>query len=108
MIYSAILDNYSVIADYSEEQGDFQVTLIKLLKANKQSIEFYVVPYSQYEIYFLHYDSFTFSCIAPENIDHEKILVFLQTIKEEFLSMYKNEKDSLVLKTTNIIRENMV
>jgi hypothetical protein len=108
MIYSAILDNYSIIAEYSEEQGDFQITLVKLLKANKQPIEFYVIPYSNYEIFFLHYENYTFSCIAMENLDNEKILLFLQTLREKFLSLCISEKDNLTLKATILIREIMV
>jgi hypothetical protein len=108
MIYSAILLNYSIISDYSEEQGDFQITITKLLKFNKQPIEFYVVPYQNYDFYFLHKNDYTFSCMAYQHLDNEKILLFLQTLKDQFLTLCKTEKDNLTLKTTNLLKNLMV
>jgi len=108
MIYSAILQNFTIIADYSENPGDFNDILIKILKANKQPIEFYVIPYQSYEFYFLQADHYIYSCIVNNNTDNEKVLLFLQTLKEKFISLCALDKDNLTLKTTNIIRETMV
>jgi len=108
MIYSAILQNYSIIADYSENPGDFNDILRKILKANRQPLEFYVIPYQNYEFYFLQEEPYIFSCIVNLNTDNEKVLLFLQTLKEKFISLCVLDKDNLILKTTNIIRETMV
>jgi hypothetical protein len=108
MIYSAIILNNTIISDYSEDQGDFQLTIIKLLKANRQPIEFYVVPFQNYDFYFLHKDSYTFSCMAQQNLDSEKILLYLQTLKEQFLTLCKSEKDNLTLKTAKMLKDLMV
>jgi hypothetical protein len=108
MIYSAIMIHTTIISDYSEEQGDFQITITKLLKANKQPIEFYVVPFQSYDFYFLHKDDYTFSCMTTQNLDNEKILLFLQTLKEQFLTLCKAEKDNLTLKTTKMLMDLMV
>ena len=108
MIYSAIIQNHTIIADYSENPGDFNVILLKILKANKQSIEFYVIPYQNYEFYFLQEEPYIYSCIVNTNTDNEKVLLFLQTLKEKFIAICAEEKDNLTLKTTNLIRETMV
>ena len=108
MIYSAIFHSYTVVADYSEEGGDFGVTLSKILKANRQPLEFYMITYLNYDCFFLHKDDYTFSCISGQNLDHEKILLFLQSLREQFFSICRNEKDSLTLKSTNLIRDLMV
>lgn len=108
MIYSAIINTNSILAEYSEDQGDFQITLIKILKANRQPLEFYVIPYLNYEFFFLHKDEYTFSCIANTNIDNEKILLYLQTLKDKFISICSYEKENLTLKTTKLLRELMV
>jgi hypothetical protein len=108
MIYSAIFNNNSIIADYSEESGDFNITLSKILKANRQPLEFYMVTYLTYECYFLHKDEITFSCIANQNLDSEKILVYLQTLNQNYFNICIKERDNLVLVTTKMIRELMV
>lgn len=105
MIYSAIFDNYTILADFSEEGGDFGVTLTKIFRANKQSLEFYMVTYLNYDCFFLHNQEYTFSTITNQNVDNEKILLFLQELKEHFLSICKSEKDNLLLKSTNLIRD---
>ena len=107
MIYSAIFDNYTILADYSEESGDFGVTLTKIFRANKQPLEFYMVTYLNYDCFFLHSKEYTFSTISNQNLDNEKILMFLQDIKEQFLTICKTERDNLILKCTNIIRNLM-
>src|SRR5690349_6805381 len=108
MIYSAIFNLNTIIADYSEEGGDFQVTLTKLLKANRQPLEFYTITYSNSDCFFLHKDDYTFSTIVGQNVDHEKVLVFLQALREQFFSICKSERDNLTLKTTNLIKDLMV
>jgi len=108
MIYSAILNSYTIIADYSEERGDFGNTLIKILKANRQPLEFYMINYLNFECFFLHKDEFTFSSIVQQNLDNEQVLIFLQTLKTQFMNICVKEKDNLTLKTTNIIRNLMV
>jgi hypothetical protein len=107
MIYSAIFDNYTILADYSEESGDFGVTLTKIFRANKQPLEFYMVTYLNYDCFFLHSQEYTFSTISNQNLDNEKILMFLQDVKEQFLTICKTERDNLILKCTNIIRNLM-
>ncbi len=108
MIYSAIIHYNTPIADYSEIEGDFQKMMIKLLKANRQPLEFYAIPYQDYEYYYLHQDDYTFSCIASPNLDNEKILIYLQTLREKFTSMCVNEKENLTLNSTNLLRDLMV
>lgn len=108
MIYSAIICSTTTLAEYSEEQGDFQTTFIKLLRANRQPLEFYAVPYQTYEFYFLHKNEYTFGCISNVNLDNEKILIYLQTLKERFFSINEKEKDNLMLKLTSMIKELMV
>lgn len=108
MIYSAIINSNTIIADYSENSGDFNIILPKILKANRQPIQFYVIPYQNYEFYFLQEDPYVFSCIVNSNTDNEKVLLFLQNLKENFFNMCSNEKDNLTLKSTNLIKELMV
>jgi hypothetical protein len=108
MIYSAIFENFTILADYSEEGGDFAAVLTKLYKANRQSIEFYTVTYLGYDCFFLHENNFTFSCMVNQNSDGERVLVFLQTLKENFFKVCRGEKDNMLLKTTYMIREVMV
>jgi len=106
MIYSIILKNYSIISDYSEEDGDFQQVLLGVLKANRSPNEFYEINYLHYGFYFLHKDEFTFSCISGLNVDQEKIVLFLNTMKQSFFEIYK-EKDHFTLKVTNMMRDLM-
>ncbi len=108
MIYSAIINSNTIIADYSESSGDFNIILPKILKANRQPIEFFVIPYQNYEFFFLQENPYVFSCIANKNTDNEKILLFLQNLKEKFLTVCSYEKDNLTLKSTNLIRDLMV
>jgi hypothetical protein len=108
MLYSAILNSNTVVAEYSEDQGDFQSTMIKILKHNRQPIEFYMVPYSSYEFYFLHKDNYTLACITQLHLDNEKILNYLQELRDGFNFLLKSEKDNLVLKCTNLIKSLMV
>jgi len=68
MIYSVILNNSTPIAEFSEEgEADFLEILTKLWKTNKQSVEFYVLPYQTYEFCFLQQKEFTFAGITKEN-----------------------------------------
>lgn len=108
MIYSAIFNNNSIIADYSEESGDFNITLTKILKANRQPLEFYMINYLTYECFFLHNNEITFSCIANQNLDSERILVYLQTLMQKYFNICNKERDNLVLVTTKMIKELMV
>lgn len=108
MIYSAIINSNTIIGDYSENSGDFNIILIKILKANKQPIKFYVVPYQNYDFYFLQEEPYVFSCIVNNNTDNEKVLLYLQSLKERFFTLCSDEKDNLTLKTTNLIRDLMV
>jgi hypothetical protein len=108
MIYTSILKLNTVIADYSEDQGDYPFVMTKILKANRQNLEFYVVGYLNYDFYFLHSEDHTFSCIASQNLDNEKILLFLQSLKESFLAICLNDRDNLTYRTTNLIRDLMV
>lgn len=108
MQYSAILRNYTIVADYSEYQENFQEILIKFYIANRQNLEFYVIPYySQYEIFFLHWKEYIFSCISLPNEDSENILLFLQHVKTEFQGLLSKEKDQLTLKSTTLLRSSM-
>jgi hypothetical protein len=107
MIYSVILKNYSLVSDFSEDEGDFQEVLIGILKANKKHTEFYCISYMNYDFYFLHKDEYTFSCIAGSKVDEEKVLLFLNTLKQSFYDMYQREKENFTLKITNIMRDLM-
>jgi hypothetical protein len=68
MIYSIILKNYSIVSDFSEDEGDFQQVLLEVLKANRKQSEFYLIPYDEYGYYFMHKDEFTFACITNSDI----------------------------------------
>jgi len=68
MIYSIILRNFSLVTDFSEEEGDFQDVLIGVLKANRKPNEFYVINYLHYGFFFLHKDEYTFACISNTNL----------------------------------------
>ena len=107
MIYSIILKNYSIVSDFSEDEGDFQQVLLGVLKANKKPIEFYEISYLHYQFYFLHKEEFTFSCITSGNIDQEKVILYLNTLKTSFMEIYNRERDSFALKVTNLMRELM-
>ena len=115
MIYAAILKNNTILADYSEDQGDFQLMLTKFFSVNKQNLEFYVLPYSRYEFAFLHFQEFTFSSITYQNsgkfiiiVDCERTLLFLQQCKQSFLDLIKYNKDNLTLKTTTLLKDLLV
>lgn len=108
MIYTAIFRVNTILADYSEDQGDFPTITMKILKANRQNLEFYVIPYLNYDFYFLHKDDYTFTSITESNLDNEKILVFLQNLMERYLTLCRDEKDNLTYKTTSLIRDLMV
>lgn len=68
MIYSVILKNSTQVAEYSEEEGDFLENLLNIWKANKQSVEFYVLPYQSYEFCFLQSKEYTFATIIQQNL----------------------------------------
>ena len=95
MIYSVILKNTTAIAEFSEEgEGDFLELLTKYYKANKQIVEFYVLPYQSYEFCFLQSKEYTFAGITKENTGKYIIIsinrsrkgpIFLTIIKEKFL-----------------------
>src|SRR4051812_41889474 len=108
MIYSAIYNLNTIVADYSDDQGDFQKTCTNVFKANKQSVEFYVIPYMNYDFYFLHKNEYTFASICNQNLDNEKVLIYLQNLKEHFEEICVTEKDSLFYKSTLILKNLMV
>lgn len=108
MQYVGILKHYSIFAEYSDYTDNFQDLIIKVFIANKQNIEFYVIPYlSQYEIYFLHYGDYVFSAICHPNMNHETLLTYLQNLKDEFVSMISSERDQVTLKATNLIKKTL-
>ena len=105
MQYVAILKHYSVFAEYSDYNDNFQDLIIKIYIANKQNIEFYVIPYlKQYEIYFLHYKEYVLCATCHPNMNHEEILVFLQNLKVNFTELLSTENGELSLKTTKLIK----
>ena len=81
----------------------------KILNANKQPIEFYVVPYLNYDFYFYNQEQYTFGCITHSSQDNEKVLLFLQEINQEFKKL-KNSKEinTFSLKCAKMIREKMI
>ena len=81
----------------------------KILNANKQPIEFYVVPYLNYDFYFYNQDQYTFGAITHSSQDNEKVLLFLQEINQEFKKL-KNSKEinTFSLKCAKMIREKMI
>ena len=107
MIYSIILKNYSIISDFSEEEGDFQEVLTGILKANKRQNEFYLINYLHYGFFFLHHEELTFACISNKDVDQEKVLLFLNALKNSFLEIYSKEKDNFTFKVTNLMRDLM-
>ena len=89
--------------------GDFSSMMKKILNANKQPIEFYVVPYLNYDFYFYNQEQYTFGCITHSSQDNEKVLLFLQEINQEFKKL-KNSKEinTFSLKCAKMIREKMI
>jgi hypothetical protein len=83
MIYTNILHNFSIVSDFSEEEGDFQQVLLGVLKANRKPNEFYYISYLNYDFYFLHKDEYTFSCIANSNVGNKFFKPFIK-IKKKF------------------------
>jgi hypothetical protein len=109
MIYTAIYQANKIIADYSEDIGEFAQLNKKIFNANKQPIEFYVVPYLSYDYYFLHHANFTFSTITQPNQDNAKVMLFLQKLKASYLQLViRKEKDNLLIKSVTIIRNLMI
>ena len=109
MIYSCIIHSSKIISEYSDEMGDFSSMIKKILNANKQPIEFYVVPYLNYDFYFYNQDQYTFGAITHSSQDNEKVLLFLQEINQEFKKL-KNSKEinSFSFKCAKMIREKMI
>ena len=109
MIYSCIIHSSKIISEYSEEMGDFSSMMKKILNANKQPIEFYVVPYLNYDFYFYNQDQYTFGTITHSSQDNGKVLLFLQEINQEFKKL-KNSKEinTFSLKCAKMIREKMI
>ena len=109
MIYSCIIHLSKIISEYSDEMGDFSSMIKKILNANKQPIEFYVVPYLNYDFYFYNQEQYTFGCITHSSQDNEKVLLFLQEINQEFKKL-KNSKEinTFSLKCAKMIREKMI
>ncbi len=109
MIYSCIIHSSKIISEYSDEMGDFSSMIKKILNANKQPIEFYVVPYLNYDFYFYNQEQYTFGCITHSSQDNEKVLLFLQEINQEFKKL-KNSKEinTFSLKCAKMIREKMI
>lgn len=115
MIYSVILKNISTVGDYSEEEGDFQEVLIKVLKANKNKNEFYYIPYLHYGFFFSHKDDYTFASISNTNIgiiilnyiDQEKAFLFLNTLQDSFFGLCINDKQNFTYTVTKMIKELM-
>ena len=109
MIYSCIIHSSKIISEYSDEMGDFSSMIKKILNANKQPIEFYVVPYLNYDFYFYNQDQYTFGTITHSSQDNGKVLLFLQEINQEFKKL-KNSKEikSFSLKCAKMIREKMI
>lgn len=108
MQYVAILKQYSILADYSENLENYQDSLIKIFITNKQNIEFYMIPFqNEFDIYFLHFKEYTFSSICKQNQDSEYVLIFLQQLKQEFSSLIDNEKDSITIKATKLLKKTM-
>jgi len=116
MLYSVILKNYTPIAEFSEEgEADFLEILTGLWKTNKQSVEFYVLPYQSYEFCFLQGQEYTFAGITRENTgitynkflqDQEKVLFFLQSLKKRFYEI--SSKENLTFQSTLVLKELMV
>ena len=76
MIYTVIIKNSTIIADYSESEGDFQQVSLKILKSitNNKSKEPHtndinnlVVQYEKYEFNILIDKFFTYMCITQNN-----------------------------------------
>ena len=109
MIYSCIIHSSKIISEYSDEMGDFSSMIKKILNANKQPIEFYVVPYLNYDFYFYNQDQYTFGTITHSSQDNGKVLLFLQEINQEFKKL-KNSKEinTFSLKCAKMIREKMI
>lgn len=107
MLYTSILQSSSIIADYSEEIGDFSIMVSTILRANRQPITFYAIPYLGHDYYFLHHENLTFTSITPANQNNEKILIYLQKLKSLFIPLYKTEKNQLTFRSITLIKQLM-
>ena len=109
MIYSCIIHTSKIISEYSDEMGDFSSMIKKILNANKQPIEFYVVPYLNYDFYFYNQEQYTFCTITHSSQDNEKVLLFLQQINQEFKKLKNSkEKKFFSVKCAQMLREKMI
>ena len=107
MLYSIVLKSNSIVTDFSEDEGDFQEVLLGVFKANRSSQDFYEISYLHYSFYFLSKDEYTFACITNQNVNQEKVLLFLSTLKQSFFQMLNKERDHFTLKLTNTMKELM-
>lgn len=107
MIYTCVLHSSTIISEYSEEIGDFKTMIKKIYNANRQPIEFYVIPYLNFDFYFLNEKLYTFSCITNNNEENEKVLIYLQNIKKEIFNLLKNKNENFTIGSCNIIRKYM-
>ena len=107
MIYTCVLHSSTIISEYSEEIGDFKTMIKKIYNANRQPIEFYVIPYLNFDFYFLNEKLYTFSCITNNNEENEKVLIYLQNIKKEIFKLLKNKNENFTIGSCNIIRKYM-
>jgi len=107
MIYSLILRNKETVADFSDMEGDFHDYSMKVLKNINRNDEFTIVGNESYDFNFLIHEPYTFLAITNLNSNQEKILEFLQTLKNQFLELVRREKDNLMLASTTLLRELM-
>jgi hypothetical protein len=72
MIYSSIVQNQTLIAEYSECEGDFQEVTMKVIKSigkngRKPNDKALVVNYEEFDINILNDKNSIFLCITKTN-----------------------------------------
>ena len=107
MIYSLILLNREIIADFSEIEGDFLSFSLKVLKTLNKNNEFTFLENESYYFNILIFEEFIFLTITNLNSNIEQVLEFLKTLKFRFLEIFKIEKENLTIVSTNLLKELM-
>ena len=107
MIYSLILLNREIIADFSEIEGDFLSFSMKVLKTLNKNNEFTFLENESYYFNILIFEEFIFLTITNLNSNIEQVLEFLKTLKFRFLEIFKIEKENLTIVSTNLLKELM-
>lgn len=81
MFYSAIINTKSIEIDYSDEDGDFQEEMKRVIKHNAIEGKSFFVEHMGYTFSFLNDGKYTYACIANPDVGKNK---YSSKIKEAF------------------------